>query len=86
MNSMQVEGSQIPNWFLRVETQPEVGVEGYDGGAKMLTDFFKKTLQDFLVADLSPLGRKIIDCCMQDGSVTDYEALLGSEVLVKDAN
>jgi hypothetical protein len=34
--ALQVEGRQIPKWFLQVETQPEVGVEAYDAGAGML--------------------------------------------------
>src|SRR5690606_5380210 len=42
--TMRVEGFTIPRWFLQVETQPEVGEEGYDGGAEMLDTFFRKTL------------------------------------------
>ncbi|MBV9080354.1 MAG: DUF4914 family protein, partial [Elusimicrobia bacterium] len=81
LKQLSVEGATINNWFLRVETQPEVGEEAYDKGAKMLSDFFKKTLKDFLVPDLSSLGKKIIDCCLDDGTVKDYEALLGDPTI-----
>lgn len=80
MNSMQVEGTQIPNWFLQVNTQPEVGTEGYDAGAKILSNFFKEQLHQYLdEPDLARLGRQIIECCMDDGTVEQYEALLQGE-------
>ncbi len=79
LNTMQVEGSQIPLGFLQVENQVEVGEEGYDKGALILTDFFKKTLEDFMVPDLNPLGKKIIECCINNGSVSDYEKLLSND-------
>jgi hypothetical protein len=81
LNSLTIEGSAINSWFLRVETQPEVGEEGYDKGAKELNDFFKKTLKQFLVPDLSPLGRQIVACAMNDGTVEQYEALLGERTV-----
>jgi hypothetical protein len=79
LNYMQVEGSTIPTWFLQVNTQPEVGADAYDTGAKKLGDFFKQTLKDFLVQDLSSLGEKIIQCCLDDGSVEDYAALIADD-------
>ena len=42
MYKCQVEGYQIPRWFLQVDTQPEVGEEAYDKGAKILSDFFMR--------------------------------------------
>ena len=42
----------------------------------MLRDFFRHHLRPFLVPDLDPLGRQIIECCMDGGSVADYEALI----------
>ena len=75
--SMMVEGATIPRWFLQVETQPEVGEEVYDQGAKILTDFFVRELKPYLTeADLDPLGRRIIECCIDGGKLPDYEALL----------
>jgi hypothetical protein len=76
MHQIQVEGHQIPRWFLQVDTQPEVGDEAYDQGAKMLEDFFHSCLQDYLVNDLNPLGRQIIECCLNGGTLEDYEKLI----------
>jgi len=76
LNSMQVEGALIPHDFLRVDEQPEVGPEGYDAGAKILRNFFVRELKKYLQPDLSETGRKIIECCMDNGSIADYEALL----------
>jgi len=73
LKSMQVEGSIIPHELLRVDEQIEVGKEGYDRGAEILHGFFKKELEKYLGPNLDPLGRKIIECCMENGSVTDYE-------------
>lgn len=81
LKTLLVEGSSINTWFLRVETQPEVGEEAYDKGAAILNEFFKKTLQDFLVPDLSSLGKKIIDCSLSNGSVRDYEGLMGESTV-----
>ena len=41
-NYMTIEGSKIPSRFLKVYNQSEVGMEGYDAGAKILQDFFKE--------------------------------------------
>ncbi len=75
-NMMQVEGSLIPQWLLQVNLQSEVGAEGYDAGAAILREFFERELKKFIHADLDPLGKKIIDCCLDNGSVEDYEKLL----------
>jgi len=63
-------------WFLEVNTQPEVGDEGYDKGAEILAGFFHNYLRNFLAPDLSDTGRKIIECCLDNGSLDDYEAML----------
>src|SRR4051812_16173278 len=80
MNSMQMEGTTIPHWFLEVNTQPEVGNDGYDKGAEILYDFFRRQLGEFLEEDLDPLGRRIIECCMDNGTLADYEALISVNV------
>ena len=59
LNSLKVDGNKIPKGLLQTHMQPEVGIEGYDKGARILTDFFKKELEQFLCEDLNPLGRKI---------------------------
>ncbi len=77
LRSMRIEGTRVSSWFLEVNTQPEVGDDGYDKGAEILTRFFHSHIQQFLEPDLFILGRRIIECCLQNGSVTDYEKLLG---------
>ncbi len=74
---MQIEGTQIPHWLLEVDKQSEVGTEGYDRGAEILTRFFHRELHQYLEdRGLDPLGRKIIDCCLRGGTLADYEKLI----------
>ncbi|QEN03653.1 DUF4914 family protein [Thiospirochaeta perfilievii] len=72
----KVGSFNIPEGMLRVETQPEVGTEVYDQGAKMLVDFFKEEVSLFLEDDLDPLGREIIELFLNDAPVKEYEGLL----------
>ncbi|MBI1388457.1 MAG: DUF4914 family protein [bacterium] len=77
LSSMQIEGTQISHWFLQVETQPEVGLKGYDAGAAKLAEFFRQELGPYLEEpDLHPTGRQIIECFMQGGKLSDYAALI----------
>ncbi|MCL2688949.1 MAG: DUF4914 family protein [Chitinispirillia bacterium] len=76
LKSMQIEGTFLPTDMLRVDEQPDVGVDGYDAGAKVLHNFFKVELEKFKHPELDPIGKAIIDCCYDGGSVTDYENLL----------
>ena len=76
LHQLHVEGHMIARWFLQVDTQPEVGEVAYDQGAQILYDFFRHNLQNYLEPDLDPLGRQIIDCCLEGGSLADYEALI----------
>lgn len=73
--TIQVEGHVIGHWFLQVETQPEVGEEGYDRGAEILTEFFHKQVRQFLVPDLDTHARRVIEACLDGASVADYDAL-----------
>jgi len=79
LHSVHVEGYQIPRWFLQVDTQPEVGTEAYDQGGQILRDFFGTCLKEFDKPDLSPLGKQIIQCCMDGGGVKEYENLIMPE-------
>jgi hypothetical protein len=74
--TMQVEGTHLQHDFLRVDEQPDVGIDGYNAGAKILKGFFDAELKKFLVPELSSVGRRIIECCLDNGTVKDYEALL----------
>lgn len=72
LNTIMVEGQTIGSWFLRVEIQPEVGLKGYERGARILEEFFHRELKPYLEPELLPLGRKIIECCLDRGGVEDY--------------
>lgn len=74
--SLKVNGQQIPRGLLQVHEQLEVGTAGYDAGAKILTDFFKKELTGYMTEDLHPLGRKIIQICLDNGTLDDYVDVL----------
>ena len=73
--TIQVEGQVIGHWFLQVETQPEVGEEAYDQGAKLLTDFFHEQIRQFLDDELDPKAREIIHACLDGATVADYDRL-----------
>lgn len=79
--SIVVEGRTIGAWFFEVDKQPEVGEAAYDQGAEILADFFHRELRGFLSDDLDPLGRRIIDCCLENGTLNDYLGLIPHEVL-----
>lgn len=72
LNFLTIEGAKIPSRFLKVYKQDEVGFEGYDAGAEILFDFFKKELPQYLQPGLSDTGRKIIEACLAGASVEDY--------------
>lgn len=71
-----MDGKYIPRGFLRVNEQHEVGDEGYDKGAEILAAFFKRELEKFCTPELHPLGRKIIDICMSDGTLQQYHDVI----------
>lgn len=75
--TIQVEGQTIGKWFMDVSQQPEVGEEAYDAGAKLLTDFFHQQVKEFLVDDLRPLGKQIIEACLDDASAEEYAGMPG---------
>jgi hypothetical protein len=78
--SMMVEGALIGEGFLEVHRQPEVSLDGYDAGARMLQAFFAQELTPYLTeSDLHPIGRQVIECCMEGGSVEDMEGLIQFE-------
>ena len=79
LHQLQVEGRPVARWFLQVDTQPEVGPAAYDQGAEILYGFFQRCLQEYLEPDLLPLGREIISCCLDRGSIEDYGALIPME-------
>lgn len=72
LESLKVDGTFLAKGFLQPNHQPEVGNEGYDAGAKILSDFFKRELAKYMTPELNPLGRKIIECCLRDGKMEEY--------------
>ncbi len=74
--SIRVNGQEMPKGFLRVHEQLEVGVEGYDSGAKILREFFLQELEQFDTPDLLPLGREIIRLCRENATVEAYSDAL----------
>ena len=76
LNYLTLEGSKIPSRFLKVYNQPEVGFEGYDAGAEMLRDFFRTELQKYLKEDLLHTGKRIIDACLSNASIEEYNEII----------
>ena len=76
LNYLTIEGAKIPSRFLKVYRQKDVGEEGYDAGSQILYDFFKHELTKFMKPDLNPLGKKIIDACLEGKGVETYNELI----------
>ncbi len=83
-SSMLIEGRTIGSWFFEVDKQPEVGEAAYDIGAEILTEFFHKELRGFLHEDLDPTGKAIIECCLNGGTLEDYNKFIPHEVLTEE--
>ncbi len=75
LDEMKIDGQYVRQTFLRPELQSKLGFEGYDAGAKILTDFMKEQIKEFLTDELDPMGRKIIETCLNDGTLEDYLAI-----------
>ncbi|MFN2311665.1 MAG: DUF4914 family protein [Spirochaetia bacterium] len=71
--SLKVNGQLMPKGLLMVHEQVEVGTDGYDAGAEILTAFFRQEISKFYTDDLSADGKRIIDVCLNNGSLEDYE-------------
>ena len=85
LNQLIIEGQKIEKGFLKVELQEDVGIEAYDQGASMLTEFFKTELSHYhKEKELSSIGKRIIDCCLSGGSVDEYDALIRTDNLYLD--
>ncbi len=84
LKDVMIEGHPVEKEFLQVERQPEVGKEAYDAGSKILREFFHDCIKQYLEPDLIPEGKKIIECCLSDGTLEDYTSLLPSEPIITD--
>lgn len=76
LNYLTIESSKIPTRFLKVYNQIEVGTEGYDAGAEILQEFFKKELQKYWKDDLYKTGKRIIDACLSNATVEEYNQIV----------
>jgi len=76
LESLKVDGQYIRKAFLQPERQQEVGTDGYDKGAAILMEFFKKEAAKFNTPELNPLGRQIIECLFNDSSLQCYLDLI----------
>jgi hypothetical protein len=76
LESLKVDGQYIRRAFLQPERQQEVGIEGYDKGAEILTEFFKREASKFNTEELNPLGKQIIECLLRDAPLQDYIDLI----------
>jgi len=82
LQQLIIESQRVPLSMLQVNKSSTVGDEAYDIGAAELEAFFRHQLSKFTVADLDPLGRKIIDCTLSKGTMADYESLIAGEPVV----
>jgi hypothetical protein len=73
---LTIEGASVPKRFLQVHYQVAVETEGYDAGAKILFNFFKKELPRYLTPELHPVGRKIIETCLANGTIEAYNDII----------
>lgn len=76
LDNLKVEGHHIRKSLLQPELQAEVGIDGYNQGAKILVDFFKEEVKKFDTDALHPLGREIIHLLMNDGTIEEYTSLI----------
>jgi hypothetical protein len=83
LRSLSIEGQVIDEGFLRVERQPDVGIEAYDAGANILTDFFRNEIKKYLSPELLAEGRMIIQCALDGGTNEDYDSLISVDRIVR---
>ncbi len=76
LNYLTIESSKIPTRFLKVYNQLEVGTEGYDAGAEILQEFFRNELQKFRNEDLYKTGKRIIDACLSNATIEEYNQIV----------
>lgn len=84
LKDVMVEGQMIERELLKVQNQPEVGMEAFDQGAKILREFFKDYLKNYNRDELLPLGKKIIECFLSGGSLEEFISLIDYPVINKE--
>ncbi len=76
LNYVTLEGTKIPSRFLQVYRQSEVGTEGYDKGAEILFEFFRKELKKYRTPELASTGHRIIEACLDQAKIEDYNSII----------
>lgn len=76
---LRIDGQRIPKGLINVHEQVEVGKSGYDAGAEILSDFFRKELKGYRDRDLSEDARRIIEACLDGAEVADYDTLVNPD-------
>jgi hypothetical protein len=84
LNSLIIEGQSVPKRFLKPQLQAEIGDDTHTKGCKILDDYFKNELKQFLTDELDPLGREIIELFLNDGKLEDFEKLIPGEGIFID--
>ncbi len=84
-NQLRIEGSMLPRVFLQVEEQLQGGMDVYQEGARQWREFFARELERFLVPDLDPLGKRIIEACLDGAHQEDYRRLIPHPMFRDDA-
>ena len=79
-HNIVVEGRQIGAWF-EVDKQPEAEAAAIK--ALKCSQTSSTANCQYLVDDLDPLGHKIIECCLNNGTLSDYAALIDHPTLKK---
>ena len=72
LDEMKIDGQYVRRTFLRPELQSKLGYEGYDAGVKILTDFIKSQVKEFMTEDLDPIGYQILELCLKDAPLDEY--------------
>ena len=82
---LRIEGFMVPRVFLQVEEQIQGGMDVYNEGARQWREFFAKELKQFLVPDLDPLGKTIIEACLDGAHQEDYRRLIPHPMFREDS-
>lgn len=75
-NQIKINGQFIPNELLHPYEQIELGMDGYNKGAEILTTFAKQELKKYYANEMNQLGKSILDIAISNGKLEDYIEIL----------
>ncbi|MDD2941971.1 MAG: DUF4914 family protein [bacterium] len=73
--NVRIRDHQVPEHLLRINRQSDVGDDGYDNGAAILSNAYKDILKDYLKPGLDKHIRHVIEACLGDASHEEYKNL-----------